>query len=666
MAYTHSNAIGEITEVTGEAIVIRTDGTEEVITLGTEIYLGDIVETTGDGAINIGFTDESSFAVSDNARVAIDEYVYDPVSESGDQDFSVMRGVFMYTSGLIGRENPDSVEIDTPVGSIGIRGTIIGGKIFADGLGESQISVIEGAIVVRNEAGEQLLTNQFDTVRLSSVNDAPSNVEQLDVTTIANNYSAIKGVSSSLFSSFDDQINSEGVSEGLDESSVEETPAEEVQAQDNNTSTETATVQSPSLEAPLEGLKKVDLAKALKAEKNAKDSKLEKLMEKAEEKISDENNSKLKEIKIQKLDKIKDALNENKDATESLPDTSTPTTQAETLTLSINALNKFSAVDGIEGIIHTKSDHATTDDFAGSRIVQLDIGGTLGDTINVDDFAISGQHSDYLRIIEEGGDFFLALKENILFKEIGTSNTYKMWDISSEQYIGDAITEGTSMDLADIAVSQNGVTSESINVDAVIFETAANTNFGETPPELISGVGYNDGSVNIVSNFDFKSINLINGSDKIKLNDFDTGNSTLFDFSSLATESNITGFSKDLSSVEHIFFTNTDDQLKIDIDNILRLLKTSDLVVGGNNQFVIHQNNSNYIADGLSISDKNGVTFVDSEGNQTQLDESNGFTYLGSTDYGTGEEATTYQTYQHDFGVVKIETQIAGAESGGL
>jgi hypothetical protein len=227
MAYTSSNVIGEVTEVTGEAKIIRADGTEEVVTLGTEVFEGDIVETEGASAVNIGFIDESSFAVSSDARIAIDEFVFDPNSEAGAQDFSVLRGVFMYTSGLIGRENPDSVEIDTPVGSIGIRGTIIGGNINPDG--ESQVTVIEGAIVVRTDVGERLLTTQYDTVSLTSINQAPSEVRTLNVQDVANDYGAVKDVSAGLFSSFNDQMQEEGPSNNLDETSVEETLEEAVE-----------------------------------------------------------------------------------------------------------------------------------------------------------------------------------------------------------------------------------------------------------------------------------------------------------------------------------------------------------------------------------------------------------------------------------------------------
>lgn len=159
------SAIGLVKEVSGDATVTHPDGSSEKITLGTEIYQGDIIETSAEGAVNIVFVDESSFAVSNNARLAIDEYVFDPASQSGETNVSILRGMFVFTSGLIGRDDPDDVQIDTPVGSIGIRGTTIAGHINPDG--ESQITVVEGAIVIRNGVTEVTLSDQYDTVTLT-------------------------------------------------------------------------------------------------------------------------------------------------------------------------------------------------------------------------------------------------------------------------------------------------------------------------------------------------------------------------------------------------------------------------------------------------------------------------------------------------------------------
>ncbi|MCB9981061.1 MAG: hypothetical protein H6860_01525 [Rhodospirillales bacterium] len=98
--------VGSVDEISGEATITHLDGSVEHITQGMPIYQGDVIETAADGAVNIAFIDETSFAVSEDARLAIDEYVYDPSTESGSQDFSVLKGMFVFTSGLIGRDDP--------------------------------------------------------------------------------------------------------------------------------------------------------------------------------------------------------------------------------------------------------------------------------------------------------------------------------------------------------------------------------------------------------------------------------------------------------------------------------------------------------------------------------------------------------------------------------
>lgn len=165
-----ASAIGIIKELSGEATITRADGSPEKAALGAEIHQGDIIETSAQGAVNIVFLDESTFAVSSNARMAIDEYVYDPATQSGETNVSILRGMFVFTSGLIGRDDPDDVHIETPVGSIGIRGTTIAGHILPDG--QSQITVVEGAIVIRNGSGEVTLADQYQTVNIAGF-DAP-------------------------------------------------------------------------------------------------------------------------------------------------------------------------------------------------------------------------------------------------------------------------------------------------------------------------------------------------------------------------------------------------------------------------------------------------------------------------------------------------------------
>ncbi len=228
MSMNDESPIGSIQEISGDATVTRTDGTVEPLTLGSPIYQGDIVETAADGAVNISFADESSFAISEDARLAIDEFVYDPVTEEGSQDFSVLKGIFVFTSGLVGRDDPDDVNIDTPSGSIGIRGTIIAGDVD-----NGEITVVEGAIVVRDFSGNEMtLASQFETAKFMPANEGGGiqNLGQLNAQGMGTKFSSISKVAPTLFSSVND-VAAEGAANGnaetTPEGEVQDLPAEE-------------------------------------------------------------------------------------------------------------------------------------------------------------------------------------------------------------------------------------------------------------------------------------------------------------------------------------------------------------------------------------------------------------------------------------------------------
>lgn len=203
-----NSPVGAVEEIKGDASVTRADGTTEKLTLGSPIYEGDIIQTDAQGAVNVVFIDETSMAVSANARMAVDAYSFDPATESGTTNFSVLRGVFVFTSGLIGRDDPDDVQIDTPVGSIGIRGTIIAGHINPNG--ESEITVVEGAIVVKNAVMEKTLAAQFETIRLGGIDSEMTEMGVLSAKAVGTAFGAVSDVAPSLFNAINDAAKEQG------------------------------------------------------------------------------------------------------------------------------------------------------------------------------------------------------------------------------------------------------------------------------------------------------------------------------------------------------------------------------------------------------------------------------------------------------------------------
>ncbi len=184
---------GQITEVVGSATIVRADGTKVPATVGTAVFPGDVVETTADGAVNILFADNTTFAISESARLSVDEFHYNASEQEGSSFFSMLQGVFVYTSGMIGKNDPGNVNIETPVGSIGIRGTVVAGDIKPAGQ-ESQITIVDGAIVLTNQGGTLELNQSFETARVSSYTQQPSNMGQIDTASFSSSYQSIAAV----------------------------------------------------------------------------------------------------------------------------------------------------------------------------------------------------------------------------------------------------------------------------------------------------------------------------------------------------------------------------------------------------------------------------------------------------------------------------------------
>lgn len=265
-----STPIGAIDEVKGSVTIVRADGSSESATIGTPVFQGDVVQTSESGSASITFVDDTNFALSNNAHFSIDDYSFNAANESGNSDFSVLRGVFVFTSGLIGRDDPDDVTIDTPVGSIGIRGTIIAGNINPDG--QSDITVIEGAIVVSNGVSNVTLAQQYESVSLGSF-DAPIQPQGiLQPQQVAEKYNVVSDVAPRLFSTIDDtaqdqQNGQNDLSESEGDEPVQENQSENSPAENNgNQPAEQETDQKNNEETQLDaedGLKQQSDGKSL-------------------------------------------------------------------------------------------------------------------------------------------------------------------------------------------------------------------------------------------------------------------------------------------------------------------------------------------------------------------------------------------------------------------
>jgi len=104
---------------------------------GDLVYQGDVIQTRSASTIGIGFVDGSAFNMTANARMVLNEMVYDPNGSNNSAFISLVQGSISFMAGQVAKTG--DMKVDTPVATMGIRGTIVVVDISADN-GPTKIS----------------------------------------------------------------------------------------------------------------------------------------------------------------------------------------------------------------------------------------------------------------------------------------------------------------------------------------------------------------------------------------------------------------------------------------------------------------------------------------------------------------------------------------------
>ena len=98
---------------------------------GEFVYRGDVIQTGADGTLSIAFIDGTSLNISANARMEVNEFVYDPKGNANSALMSVSKGTFAFIAGAVAHTG--NMKIDTPLATMGIRGTAPRIEVSEDG-----------------------------------------------------------------------------------------------------------------------------------------------------------------------------------------------------------------------------------------------------------------------------------------------------------------------------------------------------------------------------------------------------------------------------------------------------------------------------------------------------------------------------------------------------
>ena len=142
----------------------------ENVQSGDPVFLGDTIETGPESGLQIMLMDETIFTIGPDAALIIDEFVYDPETSAGKVTASVLKGAFRFVSGRVAKEEPRNMNVKTPVGTIGIRGTSAAGRVIpanpSDPDSEISAEIVllgPGADNNANERAGRIIVSNADT-----------------------------------------------------------------------------------------------------------------------------------------------------------------------------------------------------------------------------------------------------------------------------------------------------------------------------------------------------------------------------------------------------------------------------------------------------------------------------------------------------------------------
>ena len=140
-----------ITLVASGAVTATQQGSDgREVKRRTKIFETDLVTTGPDSRAQFRMKDGAMIALTENSEWQVLEYKYQEAEEDA-VAMKLLKGGLRTISGQVGKADHTQYKLDTPVGSIGIRGTHYEVRITADG--KLLLGVYEGTIAAETSQG---------------------------------------------------------------------------------------------------------------------------------------------------------------------------------------------------------------------------------------------------------------------------------------------------------------------------------------------------------------------------------------------------------------------------------------------------------------------------------------------------------------------------------
>ena len=158
-----NDQVGQVATLQGIATVTRGNAAPSGLNVSDAIYKKDVLQTGANSSLGVTFDDETTFSLTANARIVVNEFIYEEGGKGNTAVFNIARGTVAFIASQVAKTG--DMKISTPITTLGIRGTT--GVVdvpdnIAAGAGEAKIKLYPdadgrvGQIDVFNRQGGRL------------------------------------------------------------------------------------------------------------------------------------------------------------------------------------------------------------------------------------------------------------------------------------------------------------------------------------------------------------------------------------------------------------------------------------------------------------------------------------------------------------------------------
>lgn len=186
--------VGEVVAVRGDVRAVDGSGASRALVLRNPVFRNDVLKTGPSGRVQVMFIDQTLISLGRDTEMEIVRYAWAAEKKSGAMTTRVKEGAFRVMGGAITRNSPENFTTETPVATIGVRGSLYSGLVqdeqvsilFQAGVGIDLITPFGNSSLNRPGYGSTVTAGRAPT---PAQQFSPEEVRQLD-----NHFVSLEGI----------------------------------------------------------------------------------------------------------------------------------------------------------------------------------------------------------------------------------------------------------------------------------------------------------------------------------------------------------------------------------------------------------------------------------------------------------------------------------------